>query len=194
MYNGKRVKKQSPKANVSVLSVSVLLMLVLVIGGTLAWLSTQTEKIENTFTATYVPNTPEEEYENNVKRSIVVKNDGNIDVYVRVKLVTYRVNDKSEPIGGTAEIPEFRLGERWVEYNGYYYYTTPVAPNGKTGNLIADANSGIELQEYTDADGGKQVIEVISESIQSVPEKAIGEAWGVAIANDNVTEYEGGNA
>ena len=31
---------------------------------------------------------------------------------------------------------------------------------------------------YNDADGGKQVIEVMAEAIQSVPEDAVKAAWG----------------
>ena len=51
----------------------------------------------------------------------------------------------------------------------------------------------IELEDYgtdlSDPDGGKQVIEVMAEAIQSEPVQAVGEAWGVSISPDKVTAY-----
>ena len=43
--------------------------------------------------------------------------------------------------------------------------------------------------KYDDADGGKQVIEVMAEAIQSEPAEAVGEAWGVTISSGSVTAY-----
>lgn len=34
---------------------------------------------------------------------------------------------------------------------------------------------------YNDADGGKQALEIMAEAIQSAPEEAAGQAWGVTI-------------
>lgn len=44
---------------------------------------------------------------------------------------------------------------------------------------------------YDDADGGKQVIEVMAEAIQSGPADAVGKSWGVSISKGSVTAYEG---
>ena len=173
--------------------VSLLLAMVLLTGavtGTLAWLLTQTEEITNTFTPAGVPNTPEEKFDGKTKESIKIHNDGNIAAYVRVKLVTYRVNDQGAHIGGEATIPAFTLGTDWFEKDGYYYYAKPVDPGASSGELLG---SSITLKQYTDADGGKQVIEVISESIQSVPTSTVESVWKVDVdANGNLTK--GGNA
>ena len=83
-----------------------------------------------------------------------------------------------------AEIPAFTPGAGWVAYNGYYYYTKPVAPNAQPENALI---SSINLTEkYIDADGGRQAIDVMAEAIQSVPEAAVKAAWGegFSIAND----------
>lgn len=48
-------------------------------------------------------------------------------------------------------------------------------------------NDGITLVEYTDADGGRQVIEVIAEAIQSVPASVVAENWDVTVDKDGVT-------
>ena len=49
-----------------------------------------------------------------------------------------------------------------VDDEGYYYYTQPVAPGGQpAADLIG--SPGISLEDsYEDADGGKQVIEVMA--------------------------------
>lgn len=162
-------------------ALTLLLALVLLscaVVGTLAWLTTGTDSITNTFTAASVPNTPVEVFDGTTKTSVQVKNTGNIAAYVRVKLVPYRVNENGDHIGGKATIPNFTLGTDWFEKDGYYYYAKPVAPNASSGNLLG---SSITLKQYTDADGGKQVIEVLSESIQSVPASAVTEAWGVSV-------------
>ena len=172
-----------------VLVVSVLALVLAVAGGTLAWLVANSGPVTNTFTPATVSCEVEETFKNNVKSNVNVKNTSNIDAYLRVKLVTYRVNDAGKHIGGTAEIPMFTLGENWVKHGDFYYYTLPVAPDGTPAANLIDT---ITLTgSYNDADGGKQVIEVMAEAIQSQPDSAVQQAWGVTIANGNVTAYTG---
>ena len=198
MKFGKKAAHSGAKRSL-VLVVSVLVLLLAVAGGTLAWLTAQTDGVVNTFTPAQVSCAVTEEFKGETKKNVNVENTSDIPAYIRVKLVTYRVNDAGQHIGGTAEIPDFNLGEGWVEHGGYYYYTKPVAPKGpgaldnwpKTP-LIGE--TGIELvNSYNDADGGKQVIEVMAEAIQSSPAKAVGESWGVTISEGSVTAYSAGN-
>ena len=193
MKNGKLESQHSQtekKHNLNKLQLLILSLLVVTtvtVGGTVAYLTTKTEPVTNTFTPSKVTGEVTEEFDGTVKKNIQVENTGDIAVYVRVKLVTYRVNDAGDHIGGVATIPGFTLGTDWVEYNGYYYYTVPVEPNHSSASLT-DKN-GIKLREYDDADGGKQVIEVMAEVIQSEPAEAVGEAWGVTISAGSVTAY-----
>lgn len=193
MKNGKLESQHSQnekKRNLNKLQLLILSLLVVMtvtVGGTVAYLTTMTEPVTNTFTPSTVTGEVTEDFDGEVKKNIQVKNTGDIAVYVRVKLVTYRVNEKNEHIGGAAVIPEFKLGGNWVEHNGYYYYTVPVEPKYSSASLTDE--NGITLQKYDDADGGKQVIEVMSEVIQSEPAEAVGEAWGVTISAGSVTAY-----
>ena len=121
----------------------------------------------------------------------VIKNTGDTDAYIRVKLVSYRTNEAGDHIGGVAELPKFSLGANWVSYKGFYYYTLPVAPGAAPAANLADS---ITLTgEYKDADGGRQAIDVMAEAIQSVPPEAMGQAWGVSITPGSVTKYTAGN-
>ena len=188
MYHGKyeaqhlqhRRKRRSKKTGT--LFLSLLLVATMVVGGTLAYLFTNTEPVENIFTPSYVSCSVTEEFNGTIKRNVNVTNTGNIDAYIRVKLVTYRVNDKEQHIGGTASLPTFTLGANWVLYDCYYYYTLPVAPRESPKTNLTDSMTLIG--SYTDADGGKQVIEVMAEAIQAngVADdgtKAVVKAWGV---------------
>lgn len=174
-----------------VLVVSLLALLLVVAGGTLAWLTAQ-DSVSNTFTPAHVSCTVTEDFNGTVKSNVNVTNTSDIAAFIRVKLVTYRVNDDGKHIGGTATILPFTPGTGWVEYEGFYYYTKPVSPNA-TPETALIGTKGIELVQYTDADGGKQVIEVMAEAIQSQPERAVGQAWGVTITEGKVEPYTSGN-
>lgn len=172
---------------------SLILLLALAVGGTIAWLSTKTTPVTNTFTPAEVTCKVEEKFDKTtgVKTDVNVTNTSNIAVYIRVKLVTYRTNDAGQHIGGTATLPTFKLGADWVKHGEYYYYTRPVAPDEKPAADLADSMT--LKTSYEDADGGKQALDVMAEAIQSAPEKAVGEAWGVQIAPGSVTAYKTGN-
>lgn len=200
MYNGRyqaqqpqrpqrRRKRRSRKTGT--LLFSLVLLLTMMIGGTLAYLTMKTDPIQNRFTPSQVSCTVTEDFNGTVKKNVNVTNDSDIEAYIRVKLVSYRVNNDTEPkrIGGTATIPEFNPGTNWFKYGDYYYYTLPVAPGQEPAyDLIG--NPGISLTEsYDDADGGKQVIEVMAEAIQSSPASAVGQSWGVTISQGSVQPY-----
>lgn len=184
----KRGRGNSRKAGTLLLS--LLLLAALAIGGTLAYLTADTTSLENTFKPSRVACEVTEEFDGSVKSEVNVKNTGDTDAYIRVKLVTYRVNEEGRHIGGTAEIPGFTPGEGWVQHNdGYYYYTSPVAPDQTPATDLIEQ---IKLTgSYPDADGGRQVIEVMAEAIQSGPPEAVGKSWGVSISEGSVSAYEG---
>ena len=184
MYQGKHFapkitrKPQKGVGKVGALLLSLLLLTVFAVGGTVAYLVTRTTPVQNTFTPATVSCKVKEDFNGTVKKNVNVQNTGDTYAYIRVKLVTYRVNASGQHIGGTATVPGFTPGANWVLHNdGFYYYTLPVAPNEKPASDLI-GNDGIKLEgEYSDADGGKQVIEVMAEAIQSSPASAVQQAW-----------------
>ncbi len=201
MYKGKYEGRHS-KANaqrmcgktyhrdkLTALILATTLLLAMAIGGTVAWLIAKETPITNTFKPSTVACEVTENFNGTVKSSVNVKNTGDTEAYIRVKLVTYRTNDQGQHIGGTASLPSFTLGENWVESGGYYYYTLPVAAGGKPASNLTES---IPLTTtYVDADGGHQSIDVLAEAIQSGPAQAVGQAWGVSISQGSVTAYAG---
>lgn len=189
MYHGKyeakhlQHKRKHRKNNrPGILLFSLLALVTTMVGGTLAYLVTGTEPVTNTFEPSFVDCEVSEDFDGSQKSHVNVTNTGDTDAYVRVKLVAYRANDEGQHIGGIAEIPAFNPGAGWVKNGDHYYYIKPVAPGQKPAEDFIDS---ITLSgSYTDADGGRQVIEVMAEAIQAngVADngtKAVVEAWGV---------------
>lgn len=196
-YEGKHGKPQAQsvsarprrRGRATAMLLATVMLFALAVGGTIAWLIDKDSPLVNTFDPSKVTCEVQEKFDGKVKSDVNVKNTGDIYAFIRVKLVTYRTNDAGQHIGGTAALPQFTLGANWVEYNGYYYYTLPVAPGDKPATKLTDSMTLTE--SYDDADGGHQSIDIMAEAIQSVPAEAVGQAWGVSIAPGNVTVYSG---
>lgn len=179
-------KRIRPNGRLTAMVIATVMLLALAIGGTVAWLTSSTGPITNTFTPSHVSCEVEEDFNGKVKSNVNVKNTSDIPAFIRVKLVTYRTNAQRQHIGGTAELDITPVND-WVKIGDYYYYPQPVAPGESTQNLI----DSYTLESYNDADGGYQAIDVMAEAIQSVPETAVQEAWHVTIANGSVSAYTG---
>lgn len=174
------VNKAKNKPKLLILSL-IAILLVGGIGAVLAFIFTSTPSIENVFTPSKVTIEIEEEFDGDVKENIAVTNKGDTEIYVRVKLISYRVKDDKR-IGGKADIPNFTPQNGWFEKDGYYYYPLPLSPDGEAKVLIKE----LVLKDYTgvDADGGKQVIEVHGEGIQSLPTSVVEGKWNVTVDSD----------
>lgn len=185
-YNSKKAapsRRRRTRKTPVVLMAALLLLVCTAVGGTLAWLTTNTDSVENGFIPSQVSCNVTEKFDGTTKEDVNVTNTSDISAYLRVKLVTYRVNEQGDHIGGTATIPSFTPGEGWVKNGEYYYYKYAVAPGAKPAHDLIGSD-GIRLVAYNDADGGVQVIEVMAEAIQaqgvdSNGTKAVVLAWGV---------------
>ena len=160
------------------LILSLCLIFALAVGTTFALLKASTAPVENTFTAAKSGTDIVEELDGNQKKSIVVKNTGTAVSYVRVKLVMNWVDENgnvsAEPVNITPSITD-----NWFEQGGIYYYKMPVAPDGKTENLLkADS----PITEPADKPAGCHLeVTVLAESIQAAPSKAVTDSWGVGV-------------
>ena len=161
-------------AKSSALIIALALILVLAVGGTVAYIFTQTGPVINTFTPADAKITVDEEISSNLKTSITVANNSTgVPVYIRVALVANMI-DKDENVTGAASVPTFTLGENWFKGNdGYYYYTKAVPVGESTGNLL---KSPMTLSE------NMQVV-VLADAIQAMPKQAVIDAWGQTIAD-----------
>lgn len=168
------------------LILSLCLIFALAVGTTFALLKASTAPVENTFTAAKSDIKIDEDVTGGQKKSIVVKNTGTAVSYVRVKLVMNWVDDTTGNIVSGDNLPNVTLNSdnSWfLGSDGIYYYKMPVAPDGKTENLL-QADSPIT--EPADKPAGCHLeVTVLAESIQAAPSKAVEGAWtAVKVGSD----------
>lgn len=163
------------KQTVKMVFLVLSLLLVLLCGTTFALMFRQTNALNNQFQAAVVDCEVSEEFDGTEKSQICVTNTGNIEAYLRVRLVTYWVEGEEKIVAKPSQMPSLPpVSEGWVEKNDIYYYKYPVAPRGKTPPLFTGK---IVLQQ--DENDYCQVIEVFADAIQSKPAEAVKESWGV---------------
>ncbi len=118
------------------------------------------------------------------KSDIRVQNTGNVQAYLRVRLVSYFVDEDKNITGEIpSAYPKLTLNDGWLPgESNTYYYTKPVEPNGSTPVLCEP----FPLLEQAAQDGKTvyQVVEVLAEAIQAEPVAAVEGAWGVTVAED----------
>ena len=165
------------------LILSLCLIFALAVGTTFALLKASTAPVENTFTAAKSGTDIVEELDGNQKKSIVVKNTGTAVSYVRVKLVMNWVSEDGKTISAEPVNITPSITDNWFLKDGIYYYKMPVAPDGKTENLL-QADSPIT--EPADKPAGCHLeVTVLAESIQAAPSKAVEGAWtAVKVGSD----------
>ena len=167
------------------LILSLCLIFALAVGTTLAYLKANTSPVENTFKAAKSDITIDEDVTGGQKKSIIVQNTGTAVSYVRVKLVMNWVDGNGNVVSG-GNLPEVALNEPdWFMQDGIYYYTKPVAPEGKTTNLLQKDSS---ISEPTEKPEGCHLeVTVLAESIQAAPSTAVEGAWAVKVVNGALT-------
>lgn len=178
-YRGKRARKRT-LARPVLLALSLVLVLGLSVGGTLAYLVTNTDPVTNTFTPGKLDTPPKENFENDVKSDVVVtnSNDSAVTAYVRATWTINWVVGKGEnaQIVAPAKAGEYEIdvagnGSGWSQgSDGFYYWHEPVVPGGQTGALIESltANNGAA----PDVDGVHLQATIITQTIQAEPEQA----------------------
>lgn len=161
------------------LILSLCLIFALAVGTTVALLVAHTNAVTNTFTAAKSKITIEEKTDNGIKSEIYVKNEGTATSYVRVKLVMNWVSKDGKTISGEPVNINVQYDtNNWLEQDGIYYYTTPVAPGKMTDNLLQKDKSITEPTEGK-PEGCHLEVTVLAESIQAAPSKAVEGAWKV---------------
>lgn len=157
--------------------------------GTLAWLSV-TGVLVNQFGIGSVTPSVQETLSGNVKSNVKAENTGTAPAYIRAAVDIYWQDATSgarlweEPQAGTdyeiawsvADASGANSASSWVKASdGFYYWTSPVAPNRETDVLIAS------VAKFKATEGRNLVVDVSTQSVQSAPDEAVHEAWGCTV-------------
>lgn len=185
--------------------IALLVGVILLAGtaGTLAWLSV-TGVLVNQFGIGSVTPSVQETLNGKVKSDVKAKNTGTAPAYIRAAVDIYwqdqdgtRLWDepKEEPKGeadyeiawSVADASGANSAYNWVKASdGFYYWTSPVAPGAETGVLI---NRVTELKA---TEGRNLVVDISTQASQAMPDEAVHDAWGCSVENDVLVPPHGG--
>lgn len=176
MYNGSHAAHSSPrqprrKKSTVALILSLLLVVALSVGGTVAYLTSQ-QTITNTFSVAGGP-VPEihEEFTGKTKSNVYVENKGDVPCLVRAAVVVNLLDDNGNVIAGTPEYTiSFNEGLNegsWTKLGDYWYYNGVAAPGGATAVLINSCTSDQHISVVINA-----------QTVQADPAQAALDVWG----------------
>lgn len=201
MYNGKHqtpAVKGKGERKAGILIISLALLLMAVIGGTVAYLLDSTDQITNTFTPAEVKITINENKDGNTKKNITFTNPTEtnaVPVYVRATLVVYWKDAEGkivpQPDGGNVQAGAVNADDGWFEIDGIYYYHDKVSPGNSTPPMLkdeiivpgSDPEAKAEVVVTTVA-GYTCYVDIRAEAIQAEPETVVKQAWSdIQVAN-----------
>lgn len=175
-YRGKRVLKRRRLTPLA--AAALLMVLVMSVGGTLAWLTAHTSAITNTFTVATPGVEIEEGFDKQTKSNVQVKNTGEVEAYIRVALVPTWEDENGNAVAEPASLDDLSItwgnSGKWLKgTDGYWYYKEPVAPGYSTEVLLEKAT-------VTTENGYHMNLQVMADSIQADPTRAVTAMWGTA--------------
>lgn len=191
MYKGKHCKQPSGMGRKrTALVASLLVVLALVCGGTVAYL-TDSDRVANEFSPGELTTTIVEHLDGNAKKDVQIKNTGKVDAWIRAEVaITWQdaegnvcgvapVEKNTQNPDGDYEITwnvaDEPAADKWVKgSDGFYYWTSPVAPNNLTGVLITSCT----YDKAKAPEGYSLTVEVIGSGVQITPDGAFNDWTG----------------
>lgn len=165
----------------------LLILLIVGVGSSVAYLfnksTVQNEFIMGEVRTEVTENSNSDEI---IKKGVAIKNIGNVPIYIRVTMTAFwKDNDgnilSERPIEGVDYFIKFSTSTNWVKASdGYYYFKNIVNSTKSTDVLIEEC---VQAQKYDDK---TLEFRVINQAIQAEPAKAVKEAWGVNIINNQL--------
>ncbi len=189
------------KKRLTLLLVSLSLILTAGVGVTLALIIDSTEDVENVFEPSHVScavieNGSETEHYNGTanvdsKTNVQIKNTGDTDAFIRAAIVvTWKKADGTvyaqKPVPASGDNKNdysmtLDLDNGWsLGADGYYYYSSSVAPGTQTNTLITSATQNSLGPVGTDGAQYYLSIEIVASAIQSTLADNAQGAWVAA--------------
>lgn len=191
MYNGSHAKANNkPRIRMNklaILFIAVVMLIGAVVGSTVAFLVTQTDPVENKFSYAKLSTEITEYFDGTTKKDVQVTNTGDTAAYIRATYVVTWRDMSGNVVPSVPEGYSYSLTENpdgtWKKIGDYFYYPTPVEPtepnNSTLGSLLNCTVTHPDNPEYV------LNVEILASAIQSTPENAVTEAWGVTPSNWN---------
>ena len=190
----------------SIIVASLMLVLFVGVGSTLAYVFTQTDSISNIFNPSKVscaivangsaPVTGAIALVNASDLSVQIQNTGDTEAYIRVAVVVnWSTEDgkkvwASVPVLGTdytISMADLSVLDDWdissFNADGIIYYKHPVA-KGEMTNALPKIIAVNTAPSGTDGTVYYLTVEVAASAIQSIPETTVCDMWGVTVGSD----------
>lgn len=159
-----------------ILVLSILLILAVAAGSSLAYVFMKTDPLENTFRNSVVSCRV-----NSGTQIIDVTNTGDIDAYIRAAIVVNWVDEDGNTRGIKPNADQYDLEintEKWYSSGGFYYCLEQIEPNENTPDLVTgvtvlDQPQGYFLQVEVAAEA------IQAEGVNGTGVNAVSEAWKI---------------
>lgn len=185
--------------------VSLILVLCVTVGGTLAFLIDITEPVENTFTPSKVTTTVEEDIDNGVKTNVKITNTGDTAAYIRAAVVVTWQDANGNVYGmapkactatncdhtacGKDYAIAYDLANGWkLAKDGFYYWKYPVSGSKVENNQTVYSSTGVLITSCKPISGAAPqnyalAVEIIGSGIQSVPTSVVTTEWSSGVSS-----------
>lgn len=190
-----RIEKNISKKSL-VLLISIVVMLICVTGVTVAFITTKTDTVTNTFESAQVSCKVNEDFDRQTKKNVSIQNtstDG-VPAFIRAQVVVNWVKGDNVLAEKPVENVDYSLvmnanadenGGIWKKFGEYFYYSKPIDSGSNTGILISECKPLKACEE----EGYTLSVEIIASAIQTTPTSAIENAWsGVTVNNGEIVE------
>lgn len=187
--------KKTSKRKIIALT-AIILTLALIATATIAYFTDFTGPKHNTFTAGNVACQVVEDFKDGetVKKNVAVKNDSNIDVFIRVAVTVNWVGNAGTDNAGKiygAKTPrvytkDYTLNQGTDFTNGWflgddgYYYCKHKVAAGETTPYVIDS---LTVNPKNVPEGYHLEVNVMANAIQADPETTVEGAWGVTVTD-----------
>lgn len=194
----------------SIFVISLVLLFAVAAGGSLAYVFTRTDPVENRFAPAGVscavvenngePVTNAVTDTGNTKEKVKIKNTGDAEAYIRAAVVVNWMNaDGTRAWAVSPKDTEYTIiynlseGGWFDGGDGFYYYSAPVAPGALTGELIGSASlkSGVTAPTGTDGTQYYLSVEIVASAIQSKPASTVEDRWKVSVTDGKLAKQGG---
>lgn len=173
------------KRKAVMLLLSVLVLVVAVIGGTIAFMTSGDTPIINVFRRSVVSSRVNESFNGTMKSNVSIQNTGDTTSYIRAAIVVTWKNAENgavyarKPIAGEDYIITLNETDWFLGDDGFYYHKAPIAKDSSTATLIYNC---CPVEPNTPPGYGLNV-EILGSAIQSVPTRIVTSNWNVSVDN-----------
>ena len=192
-YSGKHEqnKKSGFWRRPALVVLSLAMLLLVSVGGTLAFLIDKTDSVQNTFTPSTMTIDVDEDFTDGgtVKRDVKIENTGEVDAWIRATVIFNWADEDDNPVK-QVESRELviDLNETdWFKSGDYYYHKDVVEKNGGLTDVLI---TSVKLADGITPPAGADHLQVtiVSQAIQSSPEAALtATGWPVQINGGQLT-------